>query len=123
MLHNPHKQAIRLSICLDLYYPRKNDIGRYYGSIEETVAKAVEDKYPQLALNIWRAIADNLIAQSKVNSYRQAASYLRLMQKTYTKMDRLDEWQHLLDELRKTHEPKRRLMEILDSLSGMKLVT
>jgi uncharacterized Zn finger protein len=43
------------------------------------------------------------------------------MNKVYQTTKRLADWQSLLLELRKEHKPKRRLMEVLDGLSGMKI--
>lgn len=79
------------------------------------------DTHPDLALAIWKEIVDSLIAQVKPKAYDEAAVYLRLMKKVYTRNHRLDDWQELLNRLRTEHKPKR-LMEVLDTLSGKKLV-
>jgi uncharacterized Zn finger protein len=44
------------------------------------------------------------------------------MCKVYQENNRTSEWQSLLSELRREHKAKRRLMEVLDSLSGKKII-
>ena len=88
----------------------------WHGS--DKVAKAVAKTHPEVALEIWRGIVDRLIAEVKPKSYLEAGGFLRLMRKVYEAGDRPGEWQALLAELRQTHKAKRRLLEVLDSLSG-----
>jgi uncharacterized Zn finger protein len=84
---------------------------------EKTVAQAVTDTHPDVALGIWQGIVESLIGQVKPKAYEEAARYLRRMEKVYTKNQRRADWQSLLDTLRKEHKAKRRLMEVLDTLS------
>jgi uncharacterized Zn finger protein len=44
------------------------------------------------------------------------------MGKVYARLRRQEEWRNLIDRLRREHKAKRRLMGVLDSLSGRKLV-
>ena len=74
--------------------------------------------HPETALGIWRGIVDGLIAQVKPKLYIEAGGYLRLMHKVYEANKCLGDWQGLLAELRRTHKAKRRLMEVLDTLSN-----
>lgn len=84
----------------------------------ERVAQAVAKTHPELSLSIWRAKVDGLIALVKPQAYNEAASFLRHMRKVYEAGGRLNDWQALLAELRRTHKAKRRLLEVLDNLSG-----
>lgn len=86
--------------------------------VDQTVAKAVAKTHPEVALTIWRRMVDRLIAQVKPSAYVEAGGFLRLMHKVLKEQQRLAEWNGLLDELRKTHKAKRRLLEVLDSVSG-----
>ncbi|WP_028318241.1 SWIM zinc finger family protein [Desulfobulbus elongatus] len=86
--------------------------------IDETVAKAVAKTHPEVALAIWRRLADGLIAQVKPKSYVEAGGFLRLMHKVFRERQRLAEWEALLAELRRTHKAKRRLLEVLDTVGG-----
>ncbi len=94
---------------------------RWSWETDKTVAVAVAETHPQTALDIWKFIVDGLIAQVKPKAYEEAAGYLRSMYKVYQTTKRLADWQSLLLELRKEHKPKRRLMEVLDGLSGKKI--
>ena len=64
----------------------------------------------------------DLIKQVKPKAYEEAAVYLRLMKKVYARNRRLEDWQRMLEGLRREHKAKRRLMGILDTLSNKKLV-
>jgi uncharacterized Zn finger protein len=101
---------------------RKGSAG--FGEIDQTVAKAVAQTRPEVALSIWRHFVDGLIAQVKPRAYVEAGGFLRLMRKVFEANQRLTEWEGLLAELRRTHKAKRRLLEVLDSLSdgGKKII-
>lgn len=94
---------------------------RWGWDTDKAVAEAVSESHPQIALDIWRAIAESLIGQVKPKAYEEAAIYLRRMCKVYQETRRASDWQNLLIELRRDHKAKRRLMEVLDSLSGKKI--
>ena len=94
---------------------------RWGWDTDKAVAEAVSETHPQIALDIWRAIAESLIGQVKPKAYEEAAIYLRRMCKVYQESRRASDWQNLLIELRRDHKAKRRLMEVLDSLSGKKI--
>ena len=94
---------------------------RWGWETDKAVAEAVSETHPQTALDIWRAIAESLIGQVKPKAYEEAAIYLRRMCKVYQETRRASDWQNLLLELRREHRAKRRLMEVLDGLSGKKI--
>ena len=94
---------------------------RWGWETDKAVAEAVAGTHPQTALDIWRAVAEGLIGQVKPKAYEEAAIYLRRMCKVYQETRRISDWQELLTELRKEHRAKRRLMEVLDGLSGKKI--
>lgn len=102
-------------------YRQLRGSSRWAGGIEKSVADAVAASHPQVALDIWRSIVDNLISQVKPKAYEEAAGYLRCMARVYEENRRLPEWQGLLGDLRREHKAKRRLLEVLDGLSGRKL--
>ena len=91
---------------------------RWHAETDKTVAKAVAGSHPQVALDIWRSIVDSLIGQVKPKAYEEAAIYLRRMCQVYQEGGRGAEWDGLLGELRREHKAKRRLLEVLDGLSG-----
>lgn len=98
-------------------YRALQEAGRVGWHTDQTVAKAVSATHPDVALGIWRGIVDSLIAQVKPDAYAEAGGYLRLMHKVFEANQRLGDWQALLAELRRTHKAKKRLLEVLDSLS------
>jgi len=79
-------------------------------------AKARES-YEEVALQIWKSIADRLIGQVKPKAYQEAAGYLRQMRKVYEQSGRLADWKALLTSLCVEHKAKRRLMEVLETRS------
>lgn len=131
---NSHRQFPNLDILIDIAILEKriNDVAGLYQRLLKTqrwgretdkkVAQAVADTHPDLALGIWQGIAEGLIAVVKPKAYEEAAIYLRHMEEVYRKNQRLDEWLGLLNRLRSLHKAKRRLMEVLDTLSKVKLV-
>ena len=111
----------RLDDVVDLYQ-RLRKTKRWGWETDKTVAQAVANTHPDLALAIWEDIVDSLIAQVKPKAYEQAGVYLRSMQKVYTQNHRVDDWQRLLDRLRREHKAKRRFVGVLETLSRKKLV-
>lgn len=91
---------------------------RWSWDIDERLAKAVTRSHPQIALQIWKSIADRLIGQVKPKAYQQAAVYLKCMHKIYEETGHLGEWKALTLNLRVEHKAKRRLMEVLDELEN-----
>lgn len=91
--------------------------GRYRNTqLDNELAKAVQDTHPDLALQIWRTGAQRLIDEVKPSSYPGAAGYLMKMQRLYEKLGKDDTWAILLQQIRKEHKAKRRLMEVLNDL-------
>lgn len=111
----------RLDDVVDLYQ-RLRKAKRRGWETDKTVANAVANTHPDLALAIWTEIVNNLIKQVKPKAYEEATVYLRSMRKVYDRDHRLEDWQRLLEGLRREHKAKRRLMSILDTLSNQKLV-
>ncbi len=123
--HFPDRQTLldiaisekRFDDVVSLYQAlKKNSRLGWFGG--DKVAKAVAKSHPGVALEIWRGLVDGLIAQVKPKSYVEAGGYLRLMHKVYEAGNRQGEWLALLAELRRIHKAKRRLLEVLDALSG-----
>ena len=103
-------------------YRRLGTIGHWGLEISNSVARAVSNTHPQVALDIWKGIVDTLIGKVKPRAYEEAASYLRLMEKIYSKNNRLADWQGLIRDLRNKHRQKRRLLGTLDNLTKKKIV-
>lgn len=89
---------------------------------EDKVAGALMDHYPERALAIWKRLAEKEIAQTKPKAYIVAAGYLRKVQRTLKSLGKEKEWQNYLAEVRRTNARKRKLLEILDTLSGHRVI-
>ena len=111
----------RLDDVVELYH-RLRTTKRWGLEADKTVAQAVANTHPQVALDIWQGVVDKLIGQVKPKAYEEAAVYLRLMEKVYSRNQRLADWQVLLGDLRKKHKLKRRLIGTLDNLSNKKII-
>jgi len=87
-----------------------------FGGQNDRVADAVADEFPDRAVAIWRKIAESHIAQTKPSAYQEAAVYLRKIKTVLEKQQRANEWQELLQNLRKQNARKKKLIEVLDQL-------
>ena len=92
------------------------------GFQDDKFAEAVADRYPDRAVGIWKKLAEAQIALAKPKAYGAAAGYLRKVHRVLKKLGREEEWQGYLAQLREAHVRKRRLLEILDSLTGGRIV-
>jgi len=109
ILEKRHDDAVAM-------YDELNSIKRWSWHIDERLATAVADSHPDVALQIWKSIADRLMGEDKPEAYQNAAGYLTLMRKLYERNGRLADWKTMIDGLRVEHKPKQRLIEVLDSL-------
>lgn len=111
----------RLDDVVQLYQEQQKTI-RWGVGRGEKVAAAVAGTHPDIALGIWKHIAVSRINLVKPKAYEEAAVFLRKMRTVYQKTKRIDEWQKLIATLRIEHKPKRRLMEVLDSLENKRII-
>jgi uncharacterized Zn finger protein len=103
-------------------YRKQQKTNRWGIGMGEEVAAAVAGTHPDTALGIWEQIAVGKIKLVKPKEYEAAAVYLRKMRKVYQKTKRIGEWRQLIATLRIEHKAKRRLMEVLDSLEGKRII-
>ena len=96
-------------------YRHKEEFG--YGSLDEDVAIALAWHDPMRAVFIWKKLAEQQIALVKPNAYYEACSYLRRAAKLMLREKKAKEWQHYLASIKRIHYRKKRLLEILDTLS------
>ena len=111
----------RLDDVVALYQARQ-DQGRLYGGKDQEVASAVAVSHPDIALSIWHKLALGQIFQVKPSAYEVAATYLGKMRHIYQQNNQLARWQSLIASIRTEHKRKRRLLEVLDSLVGKRLI-
>ncbi|MCX7011414.1 MAG: hypothetical protein NTW86_02395, partial [Candidatus Sumerlaeota bacterium] len=94
----------------------------WFGPGHAKVAEAVKESHPDVSLRIWRDLAEQKIAVVQPAAYQEAAVHLRKMRAVYQKTNREAEWRSYLLALRAQHKAKRRLMQVLDSLEGKRIV-
>jgi len=89
---------------------------------EDKIAKALADDYPDRAVDIWKRLAANLIAQVKPKAYEKAAVHLKIIQRTLKRQSKDKEWGIYLANIRKEHARKIKLLEILDGLNDKRIL-
>lgn len=90
---------------------------RYAYHIDENkIANTVHEKYPDIAIEIWKKLAEELISKTNVNAYGEAAIHLRKIKETMEAVGQKREWEIYLRGIREENKRKKRLIEILDTL-------
>lgn len=82
------------------------------------VADAVAATHPERALEIYRELAERLIARTQPSAYEEAAPHLKKARELLVRLDRGHDWTKLVEHLRREHSRKRRFIEVLDRLEG-----
>ena len=88
----------------------------------ERIARAVLDKYPEIAIEIWVSIAEELIARKKTDAYEAASIYLRMARNAMEAGGEKAEWESYLREIREKNRLKRNLLQILDTLEKDRII-
>lgn len=102
---------------------REPEAESYWRSISENkIANAVKEKYPGIALEIWRKLAEKLISETKVSSYEEASSYLRKVKETLEAKGEKEAWETYLSEIKEVNKRKKKLLEILDRLGADRII-
>lgn len=95
----------------------------YWKSISENkIANAVKEKYPEIALEIWKKLAERLISETKVSSYEEASPYLRKVKETLESSGEKEAWEAYISEIKEVNKRKKRLLEILDRLGTDRII-
>ncbi len=100
--------------------PRRPFFG--YNVLDGDVATAVASYAPDRAVNIWKTLAEREIARTKPSAYHEAAGYLRKAAKVMLREKKEADWEQYLASLRAEHFRKKRLLEVLDTLSAQPIV-
>jgi len=91
-------------------------------TLEEEIANAVKDKYPEVAIEIWKNIAEDLISKTKVSSYEAASIYLRKIKEMLESIGMKEEWEAYLKQIREVNKFKKKLLEILNRLEKSRII-
>lgn len=90
---------------------------------DDTIAASIQEYAPERAIEIWKAIAEGLINQTKPSAYQQSMRYLRKAKSLMKKQDRMKEWEKFLIGLRQRHSRKIRFIEILNRSNGKPIIS
>jgi len=102
--------------------PKEKYSWTFGGHRDDKIAEAIKNHYPERALEIWKGIAEGEIAQTKVKAYQEASKYLKKIQRLSIQDEREKDWEDYVGQLRQANARKPRFMEILDSVSGKRIV-
>ncbi|MDB5342338.1 MAG: hypothetical protein JWP89_715 [Schlesneria sp.] len=118
------KQPEEILHWFDKWEMQKSGYGGWHNNdISDRVATAIASTHPERSLDLWNKLIDAEIAATSPAHYEVAAGYLRKSRDLLESLKRATEWQAYLARLRETHRRKRRLIEILDGLSGGSIVS
>jgi hypothetical protein len=90
--------------------------GSSAGSYSARVAAAAETRFPDDAVQIYRRLADRLIAERGRANYQTAAGYLARVKRVLAEHGKAEEWSSLIADLRAANKSLRALKEELDLL-------
>ena len=97
---------------------RELDLGSpfsgYRHGLRLRVAEAVEEERPEDALEIYLAIADELIEERGRENYAMAAALLARARDLFDQLDRFEDWEQHIARLRSDHRRLPALLEELD---------
>ncbi len=86
------------------------------------IAEMVKEKYPDRTIEIWKEMAESEISRVEVSGYREAGTYLREVRDTLKRLNKEDEWEAYLSELRNENKRRPRCLEVLDGLAGKRII-
>ncbi|MDR3073370.1 MAG: SWIM zinc finger family protein [Deltaproteobacteria bacterium] len=93
------------------------DVSRWHAMLPETydgnsfhdnAALAMQEKFPEQSIIIWKRLAENCIARTAKNAYMEAGRYLHKIQKRLHIQGLQTEWLHYAAALRKQHSRKKK---------------
>jgi uncharacterized Zn finger protein len=106
----------------DYQKSKKKGIWGWDNHQDESVAKAVADRYPDRALAIWKNLAERQVALTKPSAYETAAGYLRKVRTLLKELKRESEWQIYSSQLRQANIKKRSFLQVLDRLDRRPII-
>jgi len=92
-------------------------LGAYYAhQTRMQVAAAVGDEDPRAAIEFYREALTPYLSKTGGRNYGRIMRYLRLMRPLYQRLNALDEWQAIVDDLRRRYPGRKVLIKMLDAL-------
>ena len=91
--------------------------GAYYAhQARMQVAAAVGDEDPPAVIELYREALAPYLPKTGRRNYEQVIRYLRLLRPLYQMLDALDEWQAIVNDLRRRYPGRKVLMRMLEAL-------
>ncbi len=91
--------------------------GAYYAhQARMQVAAAVGDEDPQAAIELYREVLASYLSKTGRSNYGLIIRYLRILRPLYQKRGTLDEWQAIVDDLRRRYPGRKVLLKMLETL-------
>jgi tetratricopeptide (TPR) repeat protein len=91
--------------------------GAYYAhQARMQVAAAIGSQDPRAAIELYQEALAPYLSRTGRSNYEQIIRYLRLMRPLYQRLDALDKWQVIVDDLRRRYPGRKVLTEMLKAL-------
>ncbi len=128
--------ALELLIDIAVEEENPDEVARWYKKLKikdkrgrdrrftrrEKIARTVQEKYPEIAIEIWKNIAEELIDRKKTDAYESASIYLRMVRNTLEARGQKTGWESYLGKIREKNRLKRNLLAILDMLEKDRII-
>ncbi len=95
---------------------------RFFRVNHDRVATAIKEYDPLRAVSLWKKIAEHHISLVKPKAYLDAAKVLKKAAKVMAMQNKQAAWLSYLNQLKKTHKRKTRLMEVIDRLEKNSII-
>ncbi len=105
------------------WYDQPQNKQSFSGVGDDRIAAAIRDYAPERAVSIWKAMAENLINQTRPSAYEQAVGYLHKAEKIMKRQKKQSQWDQYIESLRETHARKRRFIEILNQSGSLPIIS
>ena len=106
----------------DLQTPKSGYVRQWGEHMENSIARGIEETYPDRAAAIWKGLAEKQIALTKPAAYGVAAQYLKKIRELLIRLHREEEWTRYLTGLRQANARKSSLFQTLARLERQKII-
>lgn len=92
------------------------------GTRLSAIAAALARRHPDRAVAIWKELAEEYIASTNLAAYEAAATCMANIRETLGGLGRKQEWLDYLEAVKQANRRKRRLLEVLGSMEGRRIL-
>ncbi len=104
------------------WYKRIPKGSNYDRSFFHAIALALQEKHADVAVTLWKKLAENTISLATKRAYATARIYLQKMHKCLLAQNLLEEWETYAAYLRGKHARKKLFIAVLDTIDSTALV-